>query len=343
MLPPREGMLNRTIKIAEKLALGLVVLLAAAALFALAVPSTVLNTGTLKYAVRRFGGDYRPSASDLSLRVTSRGLLTKRVVFSARDLCVDEVHGALTGCLLALEVDAVVGLGVRPLVSVRRLERLFVRAGELRWDATKAPAALEEPARVKPAKLVPAWASRMTLGAIDVQAPKALLVSTAGVTTAGLTASSRSGGAKRLTVEAYALRQGAGPAPGSRWDAELSFDSDLFRGKLVSQRGGATVNVLLLGRAAKPAVAFESVPRMPRDEIVALMLYDKHPGELDGGRKARAGGVADAMTSGAFGLAELYEFASTPEPAGADSGEPRAFGPRERGAITAFLRWIERY
>lgn len=221
--------MNRAIKIAERLVLGLVVLIAAAALFALAVPSTVLNTGTLKYAVRRFGGDYRPSASDLSLRVSSQGLLTKRVVFAARDLCVDEVHGAATGCLPALEVEAVVRLGVRPLVSVRRLERLFVRAGELRWDATKAPAAPEEPAGEKPAELVPAWAARMTLGVIDVKAPKAILVSSAGVTTAGLTAAFRSGSTEPLTAEAYAILQGTGPAPGSRWDAELRLDSDLFR------------------------------------------------------------------------------------------------------------------
>lgn len=222
--------MKRAIKIAERLALGLVLAIAAAALFVLVFPSSVLNTATLKYAARRFGADWRPTASDLSLSVSSRGLLTKRVVLEATDLCFDEIHGRLTGCLPRLSVDAVVTLGGRSLFFVSRLERLTVHAGELRWDSTAAPAAPEEEKTAGTSGgLVPAWASRMTLGDVDVKVPKAVLVSTGALTTAGLTAAFRSKGASPLTAEAYAILKGTGTAPGKRWDAELTLDSDLFR------------------------------------------------------------------------------------------------------------------
>lgn len=111
-----------------------------------------------------------------------------------------------------------------------RLERLVVHAGELRWDAKAAPVAAEnERERKRSQGLVPAWASRMTLGTVDVKIPKALLVSTAGVTTAGLTAAFRAESTAPLTAEAYAIMTGADPAPARRWDASLELDSDLLR------------------------------------------------------------------------------------------------------------------
>ena len=146
-----------------------------------------------------------------------------------------------------------------------------------------------------------------------------------------------------------------------------------------------TVNILLLGSTAKPAVSFESDPPMTQNEIVALVLYGKSPNELDSDQKASAGNATAAMTNGAFGLASLYLFASTPVDSvgydaatqsyqvkfklpggatlavGSNLQESRTLSLRkrlarhwelqteaarasgERGAITTFLQWFERY
>ncbi|UPT73793.1 MAG: translocation/assembly module TamB [Elusimicrobiota bacterium] len=83
-------------------------------------------------------------------------------------------------------------------------------------------------------------------------------------------------------------------------------------GKIVYKRNDVTVNILVLGSTAKPAVVFESDPPMSQNEIVALVLYGKSPDELDADQKSSAGNATNAMTNGAFGLASLYLFASTP-------------------------------
>ena len=83
-------------------------------------------------------------------------------------------------------------------------------------------------------------------------------------------------------------------------------------GKIVYKRNEVTVNILLLGTTAKPSVVFESDPPMSQDEIVAFVLYGKTPNELDSDQKTSAGNASNAMASGAFGLASLYLFASTP-------------------------------
>lgn len=227
----------------QNIILLLLALFFAGTLFVLMVPATLINTTTLKYALRRFGGDYRPSASELSLRVASTGLLTKRVVLEARDLCVDEFHGAATGCLPILKLDAVVRLGVRPLMSVRRLERLVVLAGELSLDSTKVLVPPVKKYQRAKRGVVPAWAARMSLGTIDVRIPRAVLTSTAGVVTAGLAASYFSLSTAPLTAEVYAILKGTDSAPGRRWDANLTLDSDLFReGRLTSLDAMARVH-----------------------------------------------------------------------------------------------------
>lgn len=228
--------MNSPRRIANRIFLGALALLLAVALLLLAFPSAVLNTATLTYAMRRFGRDYRPSASELFLRVTSPGLFTKRVALRARDFCFDEFHGAAKGCLPILEVEAVVRLGAGPLLSVRRLERLVLHATELRFDSTAAPVSAPKRERERnPPELVPAWAARMTLGAVDVRVPKAVFVSTTGVATAGVNAAFLSTSTAPLRAEAYAVLKGTGPEPGRRWEADLTLDSDLFReGRLTS-------------------------------------------------------------------------------------------------------------
>lgn len=83
-------------------------------------------------------------------------------------------------------------------------------------------------------------------------------------------------------------------------------------GKLIYKKEDVVVNILLLGSTSKPAVTFESTPPMTQDEIVALLLYGKSPAELDTDQRASAGNAAAGFASGAFGLASLYLFASTP-------------------------------
>ncbi len=113
-----------------------------------------------------------------------------------------------------------------------------------------------------------------------------------------------------------------------------SFDTELFRqkgrvdhltltprpgvdamgldGRLVYKRQDVTINILLLGSTEKPQVAFQSDPPMDQNEIVSVLLYGKSPAQLSSDEQASAGNAANAFTSGAFGLASLYLFASTP-------------------------------
>ncbi len=83
-------------------------------------------------------------------------------------------------------------------------------------------------------------------------------------------------------------------------------------GKIVYKREDVTVNILLVGSTDKPTVTFESDPPMTQNEIVALLLYGKSPTELTSDEQASAGTASQAFTDGAFGLASLYLFASTP-------------------------------
>ncbi len=94
------------------------------------------------------------------------------------------------------------------------------------------------------------------------------------------------------------------PSPGS---SEMGLN-----GKLIYKRQDVTVDILLLGSTDKPTVTFESDPPMSQNEIVAMLLYGKSPNQLDSDQQSSAGNASEAFTSGAFGLASLYLFASTP-------------------------------
>lgn len=83
-------------------------------------------------------------------------------------------------------------------------------------------------------------------------------------------------------------------------------------GKVVYKRQDATVDILILGAVDKPQIAFQSTPPMTQNEIVAMLLYGKSPTELDADQQATAGTASSAFTDGAFGLASLFLFASTP-------------------------------
>jgi hypothetical protein len=74
----------------------------------------------------------------------------------------------------------------------------------------------------------------------------------------------------------------------------------------------ATVKISLLGSTAKPQLVLESDPPMSQQEIMALLLYGRAPNQLDSDQAASVGNAQSAVANGAFGLASLYLFASTP-------------------------------
>jgi hypothetical protein len=215
-------------RLAVKVLAGIVAFALLVPAFVLVFPSTALNTKTLAFALRRFGRDERPSWSELSLVVHSKNLLTKRIVLSARDLCVDEKNGAIKGCLRALELDATFRLGAHPFFSVLRLERLEAKAEPVRVDTTAFPA----PAKKKRSKggfAIPAYARGMTFGSVDLSMPRAVVLTSSGTTIAGITASLRSSSPAPLTADVYAILEGVGAASAKRFDAHVAVSSVEFR------------------------------------------------------------------------------------------------------------------
>ena len=252
--------MKQVVKLAAITILGPIGLVVAVSLFILAFPSTVLNTRTLSFAVRHFGSNYRPAWSELSLNVRSPGIFTKRAVLSGKEICVDEVHGSAKGCLHVLELDATVHLGLSPLFSVSRVERIVVRTGDVLLDSTAAPAAPSKKQSAGIGGLLPRWAREMTLGTLDVRVPRAAVISSSGTTTAGIIASFRSESAAPLTADVYTILKGTGTAPGKRYDAHVALDSALFRvGRLTSLDAAIRV------RGADGLTAYAQAKLEPRD------------------------------------------------------------------------------
>ncbi len=83
-------------------------------------------------------------------------------------------------------------------------------------------------------------------------------------------------------------------------------------GLVTYKRPEATIYIHLLGSTSKPQVALSSDPPMTRDEILALLLYGQPPDALDEDQRSNVGNASNGMAAGAFGLASLYLFASTP-------------------------------
>lgn len=94
------------------------------------------------------------------------------------------------------------------------------------------------------------------------------------------------------------------PLPGSS-----AFGLD---GLVVYKKEDVTIKIALLGSTDRPQISLTSDPPMTQDEIIGVLLYGKSPGELDIDQQTSVGNAATAMTNGAFGLASLYLFASTP-------------------------------
>ena len=83
-------------------------------------------------------------------------------------------------------------------------------------------------------------------------------------------------------------------------------------GLIVYKAAEARIFIRLLGTAQKPRVKFESDPPMSQDDIMAMLLFGKAPGDLDSDQQASAANTQTAVSNRAFGLASLYLLASTP-------------------------------
>ncbi|UPT73792.1 MAG: hypothetical protein M0D55_18395 [Elusimicrobiota bacterium] len=95
-------------------AAGLLVVVLAAAVAVVAVPSSVLNTQSLQWAAKKFGAPYRPTWQVFALSIDSTNLLVKRVRVQGQDVCVDAEDGSVKGCVEDLDVDVTLKLFLRP-------------------------------------------------------------------------------------------------------------------------------------------------------------------------------------------------------------------------------------
>lgn len=82
---------------------------------------------------------------------------------------------------------------------------------------------------------------------------------------------------------------------------------------LIKFRESSTdVRLMLLGTTERPRVVFESDPPLEPQQIIALLIFGKQPDDLDPDQNTTVSNSQSAMETGAFGLASLYLFASTP-------------------------------
>lgn len=238
--------MKRALKILGKFILGLVFLGLALIFALLGATSMFLNTKTLDFAMNRFGKSYQPKWKELELNVGG-GFLTKRVAFHAAGLCFDEIHDAMTGCFSTLDLDATIHLGMRPLLSVRKLDRLVIRSEAFKLDETaQAPEAKKSAQKAHShtqlPQLLPAPVRTMTIGVLDVRIPRLTVVSSSGTATVKLAATFTAADQKPMAVDAYVVVKGTAPDMIQHYTANLVFDSDLFReGKLSYLRAKAKV------------------------------------------------------------------------------------------------------
>lgn len=153
--------------------------------------------------------------------------------------------------------------------------RATVKTGKparLLSNLAKEPLPVELDLRVQPPKL----AGRIDVGSFDVELFR-----------------------RRMTVDHFDLvPTGTGV-----------FDMD---GLILYTTADVTVKIMLVGSTKKPRVEFLSEPPMERDQIIALLLFNKPPDQLDDAEQESVGNTQNALASNALGLATLYLFASTP-------------------------------
>ena len=85
-----------------------------------------------------------------------------------------------------------------------------------------------------------------------------------------------------------------------------------MKGRLSVKQTDYTVFIDIEGTTKNPAVTMSSEPYLPKDDIIAVLLYDRTNDQLISGDAEAAGGVQAAIADRAIGLFGLWAFASTP-------------------------------
>lgn len=341
--------MKRFLKKAAKAAAWIVGALAVLLLILLAEPKWVLNQKTLVWAVRKFGKAYEPRWSALDFAIKNDDLLTKRILFKASDLCVDERPGILHACFPRLDLDATVRLGLSPVVSVRRVERLVVHSESIALDQTKEPPQKQKPPQEKKStsgslSLIPRPLRHMTVGLLDVRIPSAFVKTASGTTTARLQAAFSEHGHAPLTAHAYVVTTGTSPASAQHYRADLSLASDLWRLGRVTHLdlkarlrgdGGLSADVSAHARPPKKGVLRFGARALAR--AGGKVLRARLSGDYSAARAAATAAVAVEQPQGAVRRAALEDcrFDAPLEkgrPKAADLNcaiviEPGAFGP----------------
>jgi hypothetical protein len=83
-------------------------------------------------------------------------------------------------------------------------------------------------------------------------------------------------------------------------------------GTILYRNPEITIRILLLGSTEKPRVEFLSDPPLDRQQIVAVLLFNKSPSELTEEESSSAGSFSQATADGALGLFSLFFLSSTP-------------------------------
>ncbi len=256
-------------------------LTAALAAIVLLEPGWLVNTRTVSWAVKRFGGDYRPSWSSFSFSLRSPSLIDKEISVRTTDFCFEEKSGAARGCFEKIDLALAFRLSIEEKVSLTRLSRLVVLERSLRIDETKsspraAPggrSARKAPAPLELASLVPRAARALKIDALDVELPDVLVIQSATSTTrASAALYYRPEEALPLSARVDALLPGA-----RRVKARLQVGSDFFAtGRLTSLTARGTLSGPGPLRAALEARAAQRGP----DAVAVDATVDASSGPL---------------------------------------------------------------
>ena len=85
-----------------------------------------------------------------------------------------------------------------------------------------------------------------------------------------------------------------------------------LNGLLVTHNPEVTIKILLLGSTEKPRIDFLSEPPLTRQQIVAVLLFNKSVSELSEEDASSAGSFSQATADGALGLFSLLFLSNTP-------------------------------
>lgn len=88
--------------------------------------------------------------------------------------------------------------------------------------------------------------------------------------------------------------------------------SPVINGNIEFKYTDITINILVLGTAEEPIIAFESTPIRTEREIIAILLYGQDADTIDDDQLQTADNLSAAFADRMIGLVSLYLLASTP-------------------------------